>query len=227
MSIGILSLDTRFPRIPGDVGNPETWPFPVLIRVVSGATPERVVMGRAEGLLDDFAAAARRLVAEGVDGIVTTCGFLTLMQADLQNAVPVPVATSSLLQVPLVARLLPPGRVPGILTVSARSLTEAHLLAAGVDPATPVMGTDGGREFSRVFLGNETHLDVAAAEDDVVSAAKALVERHPEVGAIVMECTNMGPYAAAVREATGRPVYDIVSFVTWFRQGLAPRTFRR
>lgn len=227
MTIGILSLDTRFPRIPGDVGNPETWPFPVLIRVVPGATPERVVMGRAEGLLEDFAAAARDLVAEGARGIVTTCGFLTLMQADLQKAVPVPVATSSLLQVPLVARLLPPGQVPGILTVSARSLTKAHLLAAGVDPATPVMGTEGGREFSRVFLGNETALDIAAAETDVVGTAMALVADHPEVGAIVLECTNMGPYAAAIGQATGRPVYDIVSFVTWFRMGLSPQTFRR
>src|SRR5271163_570655 len=151
-SVGILMLETRFPRIPGDMGNAETWPFPVLYKVVPGASPRRVVCEKAEGLLDEFLAAAAELVELGADGITTTCGFLSLYQRDLAAHVGVPVAASSLMQVPLVERLLPPKKRVGVLTVSAASLTQEHLIAAGVDPEIPVVGTENGREFSRVML---------------------------------------------------------------------------
>jgi Asp/Glu/hydantoin racemase len=222
-AVGILMLEARFPRIPGDMGNALTWPFPVHYRIVRDATPDRAVRQGASGLLDAFVAAGRELVADGVDGITTNCGFLSLFQRDLQAALGVPVAASSLMQVPLVDRLLPPGRRAGILTISAGSLTRAHLEAAGCAPDTPVMGTEAGREFTRAILDNETELDVEAARDDNVEAARALASGHPEVGAIVLECTNMVPYAADIRAATGLPVYSIESFVTWFHSGLVPR----
>jgi hypothetical protein len=129
------------------------------------------------------------------------------------------------MQVPLVEATLPKGRRAGILTISRPALTREHLLAAGVDPLTPVHGTEGGREFTRVILGDEPELDVAAAADDNVEAALALVAGHPEVGAIVLECTNMVPYAADIRRATGRPVFSILNLVTWFQAGLLPRRF--
>ena len=84
-------LDTHIPRIPGDVGNATTWPFPVHYKIVRGASPERVVLQNSDGLRDTFIEAALELVADGVDGISTTCGFLSLMQSDLKAAVPVPV----------------------------------------------------------------------------------------------------------------------------------------
>ena len=111
--LGILMLEARFPRIPGDMGNATTWPFPVLYKVVRGASPRRVVTERAAGLLDDFLAAARELVDLGADGITTNCGFLSLFQRELQEAVGVTVATSSLLQVPWVQAMLPPGKRVG------------------------------------------------------------------------------------------------------------------
>ena len=74
--LGILMLEARFPRIPGDMGNATTWPFPVLYRVVRGATPERVVLQGAAGLLPDFLAAAADLVDLGAEAITTNCGFL-------------------------------------------------------------------------------------------------------------------------------------------------------
>src|ERR1043165_1563272 len=82
-ALGILMLEARFPRIPGDMGNAGTWPFPVLYRVVRGASPELVVRRRAEGLLERFLDAAQELVALGADGITTNCGFLSLFQAEL------------------------------------------------------------------------------------------------------------------------------------------------
>ena len=223
-SVGMLLLETRFPRIPGDGGNAATWPFPMLYRVVGGATPDRVVRDRG-GIIAAFVAAARELVSIGADGITTNCGFLVLCQDRLARECGVPVAASSLLQVPWVERLLPPGRRVGVLTVEAGSLTPRHLECAGARPDTPVEGTEGGAEFTRVLLGDEPEIDVQRAREDVVAAALRLVERHRDVGAIVLECTNMPPYASEVSRATGLPVYDFHSFVCWFQAGLRPRAF--
>ena len=224
-SVGILMLETRFPRIPGDMGNAETWPFPVLYKVVPGASPRRVVCERAEGLLDGFLAAAAELVRLGADGITTTCGFLSLYQKEIAANVGVPVATSSLMQVPFIERVLPPGNRVGVLTVSAANLTPEHLSAAGADPATPVVGTDGGSEFSRVMINDEERLDVAAAERDILAAGDRLVASHDGIGAVLLECTNMVPYARALSQRLRLPVFSIYTFVTWFQSGLIPREF--
>jgi len=223
--IGILMLETQFPRIPGDPGNGLTWPFPVLYKVVPGATPDRVVRHKSAGLINAFLDAASELVQLGADGITTTCGFLSLYQREIAAHVGVPVATSSLMQIPLLERILPPGRRVGVLTVSAASLTAEHLIAAGADPATPVVGTDNGREFSRVMLDEKHTLDAAAAEQDILDAGDELVARHPDTGAVLLECTNMTPYARALSEHLLLPVYSLYTFVTWFHAGIVPRDF--
>jgi len=224
--LGILMLEARFPRIPGDMGNAGTWPFPVLYRVVRGASPERVVLEGARGLLPDFIAAARDLVDLGAEAITTNCGFLALFQAELAAAVKVPVATSSLMQVPWVQATLPPGRRVGVITVSRGSVTPAHLDGAGVPRDTPMEGTESGREFFRVLIKAEKQdMDVALAERDILDAGERLVARHPDIGAIVLECTNMPPYAAALRDALGMPVFDIYTMIAWFHGGLRPRAF--
>ena len=223
--IGILMLEARFPRIRGDMGNALSWPFPVHYRVVRGASPERVVHRRAEGLLDAFIEAGRELVADGADGVTTNCGFLSLYQAELSAALAVPVAASSLMQAALIQATLPPGRRVGILTISAEALTPEHLAKAGVPEGTPVMGTEGGAELTRVILGDEPRLDVAAARADMIEAARALTAAHPDLGAILLECTNMVPYAADVRAATGLPVHSIHNFICWFQASLAPPRF--
>jgi hypothetical protein len=120
---------------------------------------------------------------------------------------------------------LPPGKRVGVLTVSAANLTEEHLVAAGADPATAVVGTDHGSEFSRVMINDEERLDVAAAERDILAAGHALVRSHPDVGAVLLECTNMVPYARALSEQLRLPVFSIYTFVTWFQSGLVPRDF--
>ena len=224
-TVGILMLEAQFPRIPGDMGNALTWPFPVMYKVVRDASPDRVVRREAAGLLGNFIDAARELVADGVDGITTNCGFLSLYQAELAAAVGVPVAASSLMQVSMVNAILPPGKIAGVLTISASSLKKKHLVGAGVPDGTPVGSTEGGREFTRVILDNETRLDVDAARADNVGAAKALVAAHPEIGALVLECTNMLPYAADIQRSIALPVYSMASFVTWFQSGLSPARY--
>jgi len=224
-AIGILMLETRFPRIPGDMGNALTWPFPVHYKVVRGASPDLVVRRRAEGLLDSFIDAARELVAVGADGITTNCGFLSLFQEELAAAVDVPVATSSLMQVPLVQSLLPPGRRVGIITISELTLSEDHLRAAGVPLDLPIVGTDQGEELSRVILNDEMTLDRDRATRDLVDAGNRLVEGHPNIGAIVLECTNMVPYAADLRRELDLPVFGIDAFIRWFHGGLLPQRY--
>jgi hypothetical protein len=223
--VGILMLETRFPRIPGDMGNAETWPFPVLYKVVPAASPRRVVYDKAEGLHDEFLAAAEELVRLGADGITTTCGFLSLFQRDIAAHVGVPVATSSLMQIPFIERVLPPGKRVGVITISATRLTEEHLRAAGADPATPLVGTEEDSEFTRVIINDAERLDVALAEHDILAAGDALVAGHRGIGAVLLECTNMVPYARALSERLRLPVFSIYTFVTWFQSGLVPRDF--
>ena len=224
--LGILMLEARFPRIPGDMGNATTWPFPVLYKVVKGASPEKVVLKGAAGLLPDFVAAAQELVRHGAEAITTNCGFLSLFQRELAAHVRVPVATSSLIQVPWVQATLPPGKRVGVVTVSGSSLTPKHMESAGVPLDTPFIGTERGREFFRtLILGEKEDMDVDRAEQDILDAGRALMQSHPDIGAIVLECTNMPPYAAALREAVGVPVYDIYSLISWFHAGIRPRRF--
>jgi len=224
--LGILMLDAKFPRIPGDMGNGTTWPFPVLYRVVEGATPEKVVLKGAAGLLPDFIAAAKELVRLGAEAITTNCGFLALFQKELAAAVGVPVATSSLMQVPWVQATLPPGKRVGLVTISGSTLSPANLEGAGVPLDTPLVGTEHGREFFRVLIKAEKEdMDIDLAERDVVEAGKRLVANNPDVGAIVLECTNMPPYAAALQREVGLPVYDIYAMIMWFHAGLRPRAF--
>ena len=221
-TVGILMLDTRFPRIHGDMGNASTFPFPVRYHRVAGADPDLVVRRGAAGLLPAFVAGAQALEHEGVGAITTNCGFLITYQAELARAVRVPVFTSSLLLVPLVHRTLPAGQRVGIMTVNAATRTPAHLRGAGIGGEVPlaVVGMETEKEFTRALLDNELELDVDLAREEHIRVARRLVAEHPDVGAIVLECTNMPPYAADIQRETGRPVFDILSLVTMYHAAL-------
>ena len=223
--IGILMLESNFPRIRGDVGNSETWPFPVLYKVVKGASPERVVTYKSEGLLRPFLNAAQELVELGAVGITTSCGFLASFQSELSQATGVPVASSCLMQVPWVQALLPAESCVGIVTISASNLTREQLESAGVPTDTPIIGLETGQAFSRTILNDEIELDIDQARADIISAAQTLCDQHPNIRAVVLECTNMAPYTADVAAALHLPVFDFYSFVTWFQAGLSPRRF--
>jgi Asp/Glu/hydantoin racemase len=205
------------------MGNAATFPFPVRYHRVPGADPDLVVRRGAEGLLPAFVEGARRLEAEGVGAITTNCGFLVKYQRELAAAVRVPVFTSSLLLVPLVHRMLPPGRRVGIMTVNGATLGPEHLAGAGIGADLPiaVAGMETEKEFTRVLLGDEMVLDVDLAREEHVRVARRLVAAHPDLGAIVLECTNMPPYAEDIQRETGLPVFDIVSLVVMAHRALA------
>jgi len=227
-AVGILMLDTRFPRLPGDIGNAATWPFPVLYKVVRHVNVNAVHGADQEAALQAFIAAGRELVAAGADGLTTSCGFLTIFQDRLAQACAVPVAASALLQVPWLRRIIPATREIGILTARRAFLTARHLEAAGISPDAAVEGLDSGEEFTRLFVLDGTQaVDTAQVEREMLDATERLLRRHPGIGALVLECANMAPYSARIRDVFGVPVFDIVSLVTWFQLGLQPRRFER
>ena len=210
-AIGILILDTRFPRLPGDIGNASTFDFPVRIKVVEGATARRVITDGDPTVIDDFVAAAKVLEGDGVRAITTSCGYLTTVQGPLTQAVGVPVFSSSLMQVPMVARMLPAGRKVGILTLDSRRLSRTHLEMAGIrEEPLAIMGAEAVPAFYDNHIGDVTGYDPADVERAVVAMVTELVGRNPDVGAIVCEGTNFAPHGPAVQEALGLPWFDIV-----------------
>lgn len=212
--IGILMLDTVFPRIPGDIGNPNTFPFPVQYHVVKGASPKRVVEEGDPELITPFVNGAKELESEGAQAIFTSCGFLALFHKELTAAVNVPVYSSSLLQIPLVQSTLGKGRQVGVITADSDSLTPRHFSGIGIDsPPVAIMGMQDSKEFASVFLGGKTTMDPEKCQCELIGAAKKLIETYPDVGAIVLECTNMPPYAKAIQQAVKMPIFDVVTLI--------------
>lgn len=223
--IGILMLDTSFERLAGDAGNPASWPFPVVIRKVEGADVTAVVDKGAKGLAPLFIEAGRQLVEqEGAIALTTTCGFLAVIQRELAAAVQVPVATSSLMQVAVVDRFLPPGKRSGVLTFDASGLSAEILQAAGAPADTPVAGLPrDGRFQEKVRTNRPMPLEVLQRE--VMAVAETFAAGHPEVGALVVECANLPTFSAAIAKATRLPVYDLITMIEWLRAGVAPRSY--
>ncbi len=227
VTVGILMVDSGFRRFVGDIGNALTWPFPVQYRIVRGATPAEMVNLKGSDVLGPFKAAADELIADGVDGIATTCGFLALYQKELAEHCPVPVATSALLQVSMVERLIPAAKQVGVLTYSAEAMTPDHLNTVGVDPDTPVVGMPKASEFYRWIMEGDPTVPFETLKREVIETALRLVRDHPATGAIVNECTNLTPFSADIARATGLPVFDMVTMMHWFQMGLRPPTYRQ
>ena len=225
VTIGIMILDTGFQRVPGDIGYAPTFRFPVQYAVVRGATPDRIVKPKADGMLDLFKAAADDLIALGVDGLTTSCGFLACLHQELTAYCRVPIVTSALLQIPLVQSLLPQGKRVGVLTADKAALTEDHFRSVGVSPDLPVVGMPPDGVFRFNNRTGQPVVDRDAQESEVLGMAEALLTQNDNIGAIVCECTNLPPYSAAIEQRFGVPVYDIITLVEWFHGGLKPRRY--
>ena len=225
VTIGILMVKTHFRRFPGDIGHAGTWPFPVQYRIVEDAVPARMTELHSASLLEPFKAAAQELIAAGVDGITTTCGFLSIYQRELVEACSVPVATSSLLQVPMVQRLIPSNRRVGVLTYDGTALNGPYLEAVGIAADTPVKGMAPDSSFVRSIREGDDTVPYEVLREEVLATAESLLREHNDIGAIVSECTNLAPYSADIADRLGVPVYDTVSMVNWFYAGLRPRRY--
>ena len=215
--VGIIMLDTLFPRIKGDIGNPCTFDFPVQFKVVKGASPEKIVLQADKNLIQPFIAAGRWLIKKGANVITTSCGFLSLFHNELTQALDVPVFSSSLLQVPMAQSIIGKEQRVGIITAHKMALTQQHLAAINIEHYHPeIIGMEKSEEFSSVFLGGKQTLDTKKCGKEMQETALKLKKRHPDIGAIVLECTNMPPYAQIVHTATGGlPIFDMVTMINY------------
>jgi Asp/Glu/hydantoin racemase len=228
--IGILGWEaghkdtlSQFEQMAGNIANPDTFDFPVIYKRVKGAYYQTVVVQPNVQVLESMIQAARELEQEGIMAIATSCGFNAIFQRELANAVGVPVFSSSLIQVPLAHRMLKEGCRVGIVTADREQLTKQHLEGAGITSTMPVAirGVEATKEFSKVRADPNAVLDVTRFQEDVVGVAEALVREERDVGAIVLECTDLPPFAAAIRRAIGLPVFDIVTLTNMIYESVA------
>lgn len=197
-------LETTFERISGDIGNPATFPHPVLYRAVVGASVARVVDAADPGLVPEFIAAGLELVAAGATHLATSCGFLAIFQDEIAAGLPVPFASSALLQLQAASTHGP----VGVITARAGSLTAAHFAGVGAGVPAAVSGMEHRPGFAAAILDQTAPLDPSLVGREVAAVTRELLAAHPELGAIVLECTNLPPYSHLVRAISGLPVYD-------------------
>lgn len=216
MAIGVLMLDTIFPRVPGDIGNATTWKYPVCYHIVKGASTDRIMAEAPDPeLIDPFIKGARSLEKMGVRLITTSCGFLGPFQPYLAEAVKIPVITTSLIQVPSVSAMIG-GRKVAVLMEKAHIMTENHFSGAGwssKDIPVVIHGMPDDAYFPTVFIGNSLEADIDRLGADIKALGDTLIEKHPEVGAVVCECTNFVPFNRTLQETVKVPVFDIVTLV--------------
>lgn len=224
--LGILVLKERIPCPPGTPGNPTTFPFPVIYECVEGIQASQLRDAAHPGGLPEFIKAARVLVDKGVRAIVGGCGLMIVHQRELTRAIPVPVLSSSLLQLPLIAATLEPNAQIGVIVSSRTSVSDEHLKLSGVsDRRTVLASMDGQPCFSAAVMEESGVLHLEGTRDEVVALGRALVTDHPRVAALLLECVDLPPYAAALQDAIGLPVFDITTLAAWGAAGVRRSAF--
>lgn len=216
------------PFIPGSVGNASTWSVPVRYKAVPCLKFDQLLSPRFEEMTPVVTQAAAELEHEGARLITTNCGFMIRYQEAVRATVEVPVLLSSLLLAPILERMLPRGKSLGIITASAASLTQAMLEQAGLsaDPERVVVtGLEDSPAFAAAWIASSGDLDVGAVENETVDAALALINDRPDIGILLLECSELPPFAAAVQRAIGIPVFDFTSMIEFFVRGLIRKPF--
>ena len=226
-ALGIMVLDTRFDRLPGDVANASTYSYPVVFKTIKGATAQKVIEEGGAGLVPLFARAAKDLEREGVRAITTSCGFLALHQKELAASIKIPLFTSSLIQIPIVHAMLGGKSKVGVLTANAASLTDKHLRAVGIQQDVPlvIVGLEKKHHLARWLWGSRHPLDAGKVEQEVIESAQEIVRRDKNVKALVLECTNLPPFSHSVQEATRLPVFDIITLADMIYHGVTRHRF--
>ncbi len=224
-AMGILLLDSVIPFIPGDVANATTYDFPVRFKKIPGFSVARAV-GKDDTVYEDLLTAARDLAANGVRAVTGDCGFMALHQQRLQQDLGLPVFLSSLLQIPFIRHLVPVGTGIGIITADSQGLTPAFLEKIKIPPGPDlvIQGLETCPEFAAAVLTEKGSLDADKIQDEVTAAARSL--RTQGVGAILLECSVLPPYARAVHQATGLPVFDYITMINYVFHALEPHRYR-
>jgi len=226
-AIGILLVDCRTPFIPGDVGNATTYPFPVLYRTIPDLTLTRLIDEADKNHTAKVVATARELEDMGVRAIASDCGYMIHFQAEVAAAVKVPTILSTLIQLPMLERSIGPDRRIGLICANKNRLTPDMLTLAGLSNPDRVVirGMEASQPFRAPILDEEPLLDDELIERDITATAVEMVSAHPEIGPILLECSNMPPYAHAIQKATGRPIFDFTTLIGLYQVASFRRPF--
>lgn len=200
--------------LPGNSMNPATYPFPVVFSKVEGANYNSVLVSPDPSLLASMVTAAESMIAQGVKAIITSCGFNAIFQNDLADCLQVPVFTSSLLQIPAIQTSIGTKKIL-VITASKKDLTVRHFKSVGVRDMNgiEIYGMDEMPEWSKISLSPNQPISLEKVEDEVVSLAVAAKKEHPGSGAVLLECTDLPPFADAIRKAVNLQVYDLSTMV--------------
>jgi len=224
-AIGILVLDVWYPYLPGNVANATTFNFPVLYKILKGSTISQI-LGADPALLDLIIEGGRELEKQGVRAIVGACGCFGNYQKETAAILDVPVYLSSILQIPIIRRGLKPNQKVGVICGSDISLTPELLSQCGVDDLSAIViaGAQGLSEFQNIPQCTG-HFNSYEIERELVGLAKQLISDNPDVGTILLNCSDMPPYAWAVQNAVRLPVFDFTTLINWVYNGVVRRPF--
>jgi hypothetical protein len=223
-AIGILVLDLWYPLFPGNVANASTFSFPVFYQLLEGAGVE--ILDADASLLDKIIDGGKKLQRHGVRAIVGACGYFGNYQKAAAAAFDQPVFLSSLLQVPMILNSLKPGQKVGIICAVKEALTPYILDQCGItDPDSVVVaGAEVIPEFMNI-VNSKGAFNSAVLERELVALAQEMVAAHPEIGALLLECSDMPPYAWAIQNALGLPVFDFITLINWVQGAVVRRPF--
>ncbi|MFC3170343.1 aspartate/glutamate racemase family protein [Paracoccus fontiphilus] len=225
VSVGVLSLESYFPKPPGHIKNPSSLPFTTCYEILEGITVPELLNRPSDAMIGRLCDAARNLERQGVRAITGSCGFLALFQREIAEAVSVPVFLSALIQLPLVYQVT---RAPvGVLTASAPALTDRHLEGVGAqDVPIVVQGLQDCEEFGAVILRNERDdMDLDKIQAELHGATTTLLARAPDIQALVLECTDLPPYAFSLQQTFGLPVFDLITLTTMIETTVRQRHY--
>lgn len=211
--IGIIAVDLVYPKIPGNVANATTFSYPVLYRKVTFEI-ERLFAGDP-ALEEVVVDAARELEAEGVRAVIGACGYFARFQRQTAAAVNVPVFLSSLCQLPLIRVGLKPGQKVLVFCASGESVDRELLAQVGASLDDCVIQDVGQLESFAPIRWGKTTLDNGRLTADLTALAVRAAGEHPEAGAILLECSDLPPYACEIQRATGLPVFDFITLIDW------------
>lgn len=228
-AIGILLLENYAPFIPGDTANATTYGYPVRFRRVPGLSVERI-FNHDVSMYDAVKAAAMELKKEGVRAITGDCGFMALFQQQLAQELGIPVFLSSLLQLPFMSLIVGPNSPLGVVTANKTALIPEVFTWAGVSEdlrnRLVVRGLEDDQHFVDAVFAENGMLDSDVVEAAVVQRVVAMQQDYPDIGAILLECSMLPPYGAAVSEATGLPVFDYVTMIDYVHATVVKRRFQ-
>ena len=74
-------------------------------------------------------------------------------------------------------------------------------------------------------MANTGRYNQVKVEREIVDVARRMVKEHKDIGAILLECTELSPHAVAVQNAVRMPVWDYTTLTKWIYSGCVRRPF--